>query len=93
MTPDTVLKVAVPLIGLLSAVIAPAAWLFREIFRYLLARIGVLEGREQTTLASLVASVKQQGEEIAAQGELIRQIAKESERRDWLRENDKGGRP
>jgi hypothetical protein len=88
MSADNIIKIAVASIGLLVALVGPATWFFRELVKYLLARIAVLEGRETTLLAGAVEAIKEIGAELDAQGELVRTISKQEERRQWDRERE-----
>jgi ABC-type multidrug transport system fused ATPase/permease subunit len=59
MSADNLVKIAVATIGLLVALVGPAAWFFRELVKYLLARIATLETREQTVLTGLLQVAKE----------------------------------
>lgn len=93
MNADAIVKVLLAAIGLLGTLATLGAGLARELFRYLNARIAVLEGRETTVLTGIVGAMKTMGEEQAAQGELIRSVAKEAERDAWERERRQENRP
>lgn len=88
-TADNVVKIAVATIGLLVALVGPAAWFFRELIKYLLARIATLEGREQTVLIGLV----QTAEELAKGQKIVNDFVLESneERRFEERRRREGG--
>jgi hypothetical protein len=89
MSADNIIKIAVASIGLLVALVGPATWFFRELVKYLLARIAVLEGREQTVLTKLV----QTAEELAAGQKIVNDFVLESnaERRYEERRRREGG--
>lgn len=93
MTIDALVKLIGAILTFLGLVVTPCAYLFRKFVEYLIARIGVLEERETTLLTGMVEAIKEIGHELDAQGDLVRAISKQEERRQWDRDREREARP
>jgi uncharacterized sodium:solute symporter family permease YidK len=79
-------------LGLVSALLVPIVglitWIGRAIFKYLIERIRVLEGREQTTLTDMVDSVENMAESVKITADFTNQLVEEMKYRERRRQED-----
>jgi uncharacterized sodium:solute symporter family permease YidK len=82
-----------PVLGLISALLVPIVglitWIGRAIFNYLIERIRVLEGREQTTLTGVVSAVENMAESVKITADFTNQLVEEMKYRERRRTDER----
>lgn len=77
----------------LMALIGLITWIAKAIFEYLIARIKTLEGREQTTMTSVVETIETTSDSIKIIADFTSQLVDDLKYRERRRREDaEGGR-